>query len=149
MDICNVAAVVCHQVVDGRPVNTATGTRPCVVHANGWDKQPLLALLERCGLLEDTGLLEAVKARRETLEKTRTLQTREKVGASNGIEQLLVISTPASCPFVPDRAHLQQLRYVCRPPATTGHCRGSTSVARCPTRTPGSIPMTTRSRTTT
>lgn len=74
---------VCGQVVDGRPVNTATGTRPCVVHANGWDKQPLLTLLERCGLLEDDGLLDAVQARRETLEKTRTLQTREQVGASD------------------------------------------------------------------
>ena len=147
MVICNVAAVVCHQVVDGRPVNTATGTRPCVVHANGWDKQPLLALLERCGLLEDAGLLDAVKARRENLEKTNTLQTREKVGAPNGSSLGFLCFQPQPAAPVCKAIKMHHV-FLGRPSDTTGTCRGSTSVARCPTRTPGSIPMTTRSRTT-
>jgi hypothetical protein len=36
-------------VVDGRPVNVATGTKPCVLHANGWEKLPLIEIVERCG----------------------------------------------------------------------------------------------------
>ncbi len=36
-----------------RIVNLATGTRPCVVHANGWDKGPLLTLLIDTGRLTD------------------------------------------------------------------------------------------------
>ena len=31
--------------------NKATGTRPCVVHANGWDKGPLIDILKGLSLV--------------------------------------------------------------------------------------------------
>jgi hypothetical protein len=55
----------------------ATGTDPCILHANGWDKGPLLSLLQEAGRLSEQqqhDLLELKAA----LEKKKTLQVREK-----------------------------------------------------------------------
>ena len=32
-------------VKDGRVVNKVTGTTPCIIHANSWDKRPLIKLV--------------------------------------------------------------------------------------------------------
>lgn len=64
-------------VRDNRPFNTATGTRPCIVHANGWDKGPLLQLAADSHRLVGADLASA-RSRKTNLEKTRALQTREK-----------------------------------------------------------------------
>ncbi len=40
----------------GRPLNMATGTRPCVLHANGWEKLPLINLVEKAGLVSAADL---------------------------------------------------------------------------------------------
>jgi hypothetical protein len=42
-------AALRQQIADGRPFNTATGTQPCILHANGWDKGPLLEFIEKSG----------------------------------------------------------------------------------------------------
>ena len=36
-------------IENGQPKNVATGTQPCVVHANGWEKLPLIELVEASG----------------------------------------------------------------------------------------------------
>ncbi len=37
------------KVRDGRPYNYATLSRPCIIHANGWEKQPLIDIVRQSG----------------------------------------------------------------------------------------------------
>lgn len=64
------------EVRDGRPFNIATGTRPCVLHANGWDKSPLLRLVKDSGRFSQEQA-QSAESRMRLLEKQRTLQSRE------------------------------------------------------------------------
>ena len=59
------------------PFVPVAGTRPSVVHANGWDKGPLIDILTGLSLVtpEEIEKLLNDKAR---LEKTKTLQIRER-----------------------------------------------------------------------
>ena len=34
---------------DNRPYNSATKTSPCIIHANGWEKQPLIEIVKLSG----------------------------------------------------------------------------------------------------
>mmetsp|Transcript_821 Transcript_821/g.2728 ORF Transcript_821/g.2728 Transcript_821/m.2728 type:complete len:953 (-) Transcript_821:2162-5020(-) len=65
------------QVRDGRPFNVVTGTRPCVLHANGWDKAPLLRIVTESGRFTPDEAASA-ETNMRLLEKKRTLQSRER-----------------------------------------------------------------------
>lgn len=65
------------QVQGARVFNKATGTRPCILHANGWDKGPLLELLKQTGRLTAAQQSE-LTATKASLEKKKILQSREQ-----------------------------------------------------------------------
>ncbi len=50
-------------VRNSRPFNTATGTQPCIVHANGWDKGPLLDLLRDCNKLSSAQVRDLIETK--------------------------------------------------------------------------------------
>ncbi len=58
------------EVVNDRLHNKATQTDPCIVHANGWDKGPLLKLLSRAHKLTDQEMADMIE-QKATLEKTK------------------------------------------------------------------------------
>lgn len=62
--------------MEGRPMNKVTGTYPAVVHANGWDKGPLLDIARRSGRITDKEAHLLAKAKVE-MESFKTLQNRE------------------------------------------------------------------------
>ena len=61
----------------GRVANHATGTYPCIVHANGWDKAPLLDLLHATDRLSREEY-DRANVERAAHAKRRTLQARER-----------------------------------------------------------------------
>ncbi|EGD76928.1 hypothetical protein PTSG_07269 [Salpingoeca rosetta] len=63
-------------VRDGRIHNQATHTSPAVVHANGWDKGPLLDILQQAGELTPQYRQQLLDLK-ATLEKQKTLEKRE------------------------------------------------------------------------
>lgn len=63
-------------VRNSRPFNTATGTQPCIVHANGWDKGPLLELLRDCNKLSAAQVRELIETKAK-LDKQKILSKRE------------------------------------------------------------------------
>jgi hypothetical protein len=56
---------------NGRPYNVATYTRPCVIHANGWEKMPLIRIVEECGHI--------TSSEREELLRTKSTFDKAKV----------------------------------------------------------------------
>lgn len=62
---------------NGRIFNTATKTWPSIVHANGWDKGPLLTLLRDTGHLAPE-MFDELVTQKKTLDKAKTLQSREQ-----------------------------------------------------------------------
>eukprot|EP00050_Salpingoeca_kvevrii_P008731 m.304754 g.304754 ORF g.304754 m.304754 type:complete len:826 (-) comp17278_c0_seq1:63-2540(-) len=61
---------------EGRVSNIITHSQPCMIHANGWDKGPLLRLLEQAKYLSGERVA-ALNERKATLEKAETLRERE------------------------------------------------------------------------
>ena len=58
-----------------RPFNKATSTTPCVVHANGWEKMPLIDIVTATG--------EMSKIERQEILKQKSLFDKTKVQLTN------------------------------------------------------------------
>ena len=61
-------------VKSGRPYNTATYNSPCVIHANGWEKQPLIDIVYATG--------EITQAQQEASMKLKFTLDQSKVWTS-------------------------------------------------------------------
>ena len=59
------------EIVNDRPLNVATRSQPCVIHANGWEKLPLIDLVRRTG--------EITQAQQDDLLRTKEEFDKKKV----------------------------------------------------------------------
>ena len=57
-------------IVENRPLNVATKSHPCVIHANGWEKLPLIDLVRRTGEITQERQEEILRIK-STFEKAK------------------------------------------------------------------------------
>ena len=55
-----------------RPFNKATNSRPCVIHANGWEKMPLIQMVRDTGEITPAVAAEMFNVKAK-FDKTKVL----------------------------------------------------------------------------